>query len=56
MFINLGEEEKLWVFSTLIILGYALIIFMMYEFDAKTKNNKPVINQQEIVTPEIINQ
>lgn len=48
--------RKIMVFSTLIILGYALIIFMMYEFDAKTKNNKPVIDQQEIVTPEIINQ
>lgn len=43
--------RKIMVFSTLMILGYALIIFMIYEFDAKTKNVKPVIDKQEIKAP-----
>jgi hypothetical protein len=47
--------QKIMVFSTLMILSYALIIFMMYEFDAKNRNNKPVINQQEIAVP-VVNQ
>jgi len=46
--------RKIMVFSTLMILSYALIIFMMYEFDAKTK--KPVIDHQEIVNPVAENQ
>lgn len=47
--------RKIMVFSTLMILSYAFILFMMYQFDAKTKNSKPVTDQKEIVTP-VVNQ
>jgi hypothetical protein len=47
--------RKIMFFSTLMILSYAFILFMMYQFDAKTKENKPVTDQKEIVTP-VVNQ
>ncbi len=40
--------KKILVFSMLMILCYALTIFLMYEFDAKVKNYKP-IDPQEII-------
>lgn len=47
--------RKIMAFSTLMIFSYAFILFMMYQFDAKTKDSKPVTDQKEIVTP-VVNQ
>ncbi len=52
------RAKKIMTYSTLMILAYAFVIFMMYEFDSKTKGNQPSpgIDQQEVRDSTLVNQ